>query len=156
MRRAAAFAALAGALALSGCGDAKLPKGVSEDNLTQAVGRAVGSASTCVLIADAAGKVVWTGGGYITCARNLPDCAGGVRTAEAVLKSELSRPGRFASCDSVAGGAQTVAWAMGPVPAGQGRAISGLRYVAVMEGERALPGIEVKARVERAFVRAGF
>lgn len=155
MRRAARLAALASLSVLAGCGP-KLPKGVSEDSLTQAVGRAIGSASTCVLIADAGGKTVWTGGGYITCARNLPTCQGAVQTAADVLKANLAGESKFRSCDSVPGGASTVAWATGPVPAGKGREPSGLRYVAVMEGERALPGIEVQERVERAFVRAGF
>jgi hypothetical protein len=31
-----------------------------------------------------------------------------------------------------------------------------LTYVAVMEGERALPGREIQERVEHAFTRAGF
>ncbi|MBI1682930.1 hypothetical protein [Caulobacter hibisci] len=153
MRSGAVLVLLAGAVALAGCGP-KLPKTVDQGALTEQVGRAIGSASTCVLIADAKGKTVWTGGGYITCSRNLPTCEGQVTTAQEVLKANLSTPARFISCDSA--GANTVGWAMGPVPAGKGRAVSGLRYVAVMEGERALPGIEVQDRVERAFVRAGF
>ncbi|AYV48505.1 hypothetical protein CFHF_20260 [Caulobacter flavus] len=154
MRSGAALAlALVGALALAGCGP-KLPKGVDEDALTQAVGRAIGSPSTCVLIAEPGGKVLWTGGGYISCARNLPTCEGKTSTAQDVLKASLAGEARFISCDSSA--TNRVGWAMGPVPAGKGRQASGLRYLAVMEGERALPGIEIQDRVERAFVRAGF
>lgn len=155
MRSGAALAfVLAAALALAGCGGSKLPKGVDEDALTQAVGRAIGSPSTCVLIAQADGKVLWTGGGYISCARNLPTCEGKTSTAQDVLKANLAGEARFISCDSSP--TNRVGWAMGPVPAGKGREASGLRYLAVMEGERALPGIEIQDRVERAFVRAGF
>jgi hypothetical protein len=50
----------------------------------------------------------------------------------------------------------TVGWAIGPVPTGEGKADRHLTYVAVMEGERALPGLEIKDRVERAFRKAGF
>ncbi len=154
MRRLAGLAFVAGLLA--GCAP-KLPDGIDEARLTERVGRAIGSPSTCVLISDAAGKVVWRGGGYITCARNLPSCQGGAPvTAEAVLNTSLKGPSRFLSCPSDAGGANTVGWAMGPVPASEGKATSGLRYVAVMEGERALPGREVQDRVEHAFTRSGF
>ena len=153
-RDIAAVALVAGLLA--GCSP-KLPEGVDADQLSAAVGRAIGSPSTCVIVANAAGKMVWRGGGYITCARNLPSCAGGADvTAEAVLKASLGKPARFLSCPSATGGVNTVGWAMGPVPAGEGKNPSGLSYVAVMEGERALPGREVQERVEHAFAKAGF
>lgn len=141
---------------LAGCSP-KLPEGVDQDRLTVAIGRAIGSPSTCVIVSDAAGKTVWRGGGYVTCSRNLPDCQGGASvTAEKVLKASLGKPARFLSCPSAAGGVNTVGWAMGPVPAGEGKSPSGLSYVAVMEGERALPGREVQDRVEDAFESAGF
>ena len=154
MRRLAGLILIAGLLA--GCSP-KLPDGVDESALTAAVGRAIGSPSTCVLIADAGGKLVWRGGGYVTCSRNLPACAGGADvTAEAVLKTALGKPARFISCPTSANAATTVGWAMGPVPTGEGRPSRNLTYVAVMEGERALPGREVQDRVERAFEKAGF
>lgn len=155
MRRLAGLALIAGLLA--GCAP-KLPDGVDESALNAAIGRAIGSPSTCVLIADQAGKLVWRGGGYVTCSRNLPTCAGGNPvTAETVLKGALGKPARFISCPTTAaGGVNTVGWAMGPVPTGAGRPPRNLTYVAVMEGERALPGREVQERVERAFARAGF
>jgi hypothetical protein len=141
---------------LAGCAP-KLPAGIDEDRLSAAVGRAIGSPSTCVIVADATGKMVWRGGGYITCSRNLPSCEGGANvTAEAVLKASLGKPARFLSCPSATGGANTVGWATGPVPTGEGKSPGGLRYVAVMEGERALPGREVQDRVEGAFEKAGF
>ena len=156
MRAAVVAAVVLVAGLLAGCSP-KLPEGIDEVRLTDGVGRAIGSDSTCVLLANAKGKVVWRGGGYITCARNLPSCAGGPPViAEAVLKEALGKPARFASCPTGTGGANTVGWAMGPVPTGEGKPARNLTYVAVMEGERALPGREVQERVERAFERAGF
>lgn len=133
----------------------KLPEGVDEARLSEAVGRAIGGPNTCVLIADKAGKLVWKAGGYITCARNLPTCRGATATAQTVLEGAMGQPPRFISCPTGTGGANTVGWALGPVPTGEGRPDRGLSYVAVMEGERALPGREVQERVERAFVKAG-
>ena len=144
---------IATGLALAGCSP-KLPEGVDADRLSAAVGRAIGSPSTCVIVADAAGKMVWRGGGYITCARNLPTCGGTTTTAQTVLEGAAGKPARFASCPS-GPGANTVGWAMGPVPVGAGKPDLGLSYVAVMEGERALPGREVQERVEEAFAKAG-
>jgi len=153
MRRLAiAILAVASLSACSG----KLPEGVDEAILTQAVGKSIGSPSTCVVIADASGKLVWRGGGYVTCSRNLPDCEGGETTAETLLKASLGKPARFISCPSPAAAANTVGWALGPVPSGAGKPPRGLTYVAVMEGDRALPGLEIKDRVERAFKKAGF
>jgi hypothetical protein len=140
---------------LSACSP-KLPEGVDESVLAQAVGRSIGSPSTCVVVADAKGKLVWRGGGYVTCARNLPSCDGAEVTAESVLKASLGKPARFISCPSPAASANTVGWAIGPVPTGEGKPQRGLTYVAVMEGEKALPGIEIQDRVERAFKKAGF
>jgi len=151
MRRVA-FVALAAA-GLTACAP-KLPEGIDESVLIQAVGRAIGSPSTCVVIADPKGKLVWRGGGYITCARSLPDCEGAQTTAEDLVKANLGKPARFLSCPSSA--ANTVGWAIGPVPTGEGKPERHLTYVAVMEGERALPGLEIKDRVERAFRKAGF
>jgi len=150
--KASALVIVAG-LALAACSP-KLPKGVDEALLADSVGRAIGGPNTCVLLADKAGKVVWTGGGYITCSRNLPTCGGVTTTAQTVLDGAIGKPARFASCPS-GPGVNTVGWAMGPVPPGEGKPDRGLYYVAVMEGERALPGREVQDRVQEAFERAG-
>ena len=45
--------------------------------------------------------------------------------------------------------------AAGPVRAGEGATHEPLFYAAVMEGERALPGREIKVRLENALARAG-
>lgn len=154
MRALAGLILVAGLL--TGCAP-KLPDGVDETRLTELVGRAIGSPSTCVVVANASGTIVWKAGGYITCARNLPTCAGGDPvTAEAVLHAAIGKPARIASCPSDATGVNTVGWAIGPVPTGEGKPARNLTYVAVMEGERALPGREVQERVEHAFAKAGF
>lgn len=141
---------------LSACSP-KLPAGVDETVLAQSVGRQIGSASTCVMIAEAgSGKLVWRGGGYVTCARDLPSCDGAQTTAEKLLQANLGKPSRFFSCDSGSAPGNTVGWAIGPVPTGAGKPARNLTYVAVMEGERALPGLEIKDRVEQAFQKAGF
>jgi hypothetical protein len=144
---------IAAGLTLAACSP-KLPKGVDEQQLSEAVGRAIGGPNTCVLLADKAGKVVWTGGTYITCARNVPTCGGATTTAQTVLEGAIGKPARFVSCPS-GPGVNTIGWAIGPVPAAEGKPASGLSYVALMEGERALPGREVQERVERAFAKAG-
>ena len=142
------------AVGLSAC-SAKLPADVDEAALTKAIGRSIGSPSTCVIVADAQGRTVWRGGGYITCSRNLPSCQGGeTTTAPDVLKASLGKPARFISCPTT--GTNTVGWAIGPVPTGAGRPPRNLTYVAVMEGDKALPGLEIKERTERALEKAGF
>lgn len=146
-----ALVALAAA-GLSACSP-KLPAGVDEAKLTEAIGKSIGSPSTCVVIADAKGSLVWRGGGYITCSRNLPTCDGTTTTAEKLLKASIGQPARFKSCPTTE--ANTVGWAIGPVPTSPGKTDLHLTYVAVMEGDRALPGLEIQDRVERAFKRAG-
>ncbi len=155
MRRVALAVLAVAFMGLSACSP-KLPDGIDEATLTQAVGKSIGSPSTCVVIADAKGKLIWRGGGYITCSRNLPSCEGGDTTAEALLKTSVGKPARFISCPSPAAAANTVGWAIGPVPTGDGKPARNLTYVAVMEGDKALPGLEIKERVERAFKKAGF
>ncbi|MGH1557992.1 hypothetical protein ACRAWD_09865 [Caulobacter segnis] len=81
---------------------------------------------------------------------------GGQTNAETLLKANVGKPARFISCASGSAPGATVGWSIGPVPTGEGRPSRGLTYVAVMEGDRALPGLEIKERVERAFAKAGF
>jgi hypothetical protein len=57
----------------------------------------------------------------------------------------------MASCPSVPDGSRQVGWAEGRVQSAK----RGLVYSAVMEGERALPGHEINARLFDAFQRAG-
>ncbi|NQE62833.1 hypothetical protein [Caulobacter sp. RHG1] len=143
------------AAGLSACSP-KLPESVDESVLVDAIGRSIGSPSTCVVIGDEKGRLVWRAGGYVTCARNLPTCDGAEATAEALLKSSAGRPARFFSCPNPAVAANTVGWAIGPVPTSEGKPHHTLTYVAVMEGDKALPGLEIQDRVERAFKKGGF
>ena len=154
MKRPLALLAFAAA-GLSACSP-KLPSAIDETLLTEAIGKSIGSPSTCVIIADAKGNPAWRGGGYITCARNLPSCQGATTTAEALLKANIGKPARFLSCPTTPGSNNTVGWALGPVPTSPGKPDLHLSYVAVMEGDRALPGLEIQDRVERAFKKAGF
>jgi hypothetical protein len=106
-----------------------------------------------VLLADAAsGRVIYRYGSSFNCERQLPACdAPGTLSATAALKFAGRPGGRLASCASVPDGSRTVGWAEGQAPSKSGRLV----YSAVMEGERALPGHEINARLYDAFQAAG-
>jgi hypothetical protein len=133
--------------AASGAGG--LPGGA----LDQAIGRAIGDPSTCVLLADASsGKVLYRYGESFNCVRGVPACdrPGFLSATQALALA--SRPGgRGVSCASVADGSRTVGWAEGTVVGKR----AGLIYSAVMEGQTALPGHEMAARLDDAFQQAG-
>ena len=135
---------------LAACAPKSAPKGSALDNQIAA---AVGDPSTCVLVADATtGKVVYQYGVAFNCDRALPACdQPGSLSARDALKFATRPNGRLASCPSSADGARNVGWAAGPVPSKTRKLI----YSAVMEGERALPGHEMNARLYDAFVAAG-
>jgi hypothetical protein len=59
--------------------------------------------------------------------------------------------GRGASCPSSADGSRMVGWAEGAV----GSKSADLVYSAVMEGQKALPGHEMAARLAEAFQNVG-
>ena len=107
-----------------------------------------------MLIADAAtGKVLYRYGDDFNCARGLPACdAPGLINAKTALQFATRPGGRFASCNSLPDGSRQVGWAEGPV---QSIASRSLVYSAVMEGQRALPGREMNARLYDAFRRRG-
>ena len=125
--------------------------------LTDAVGSAIGDYNTCVLLADAQGKVAWRYGTRLTCARQLPACAedGGVTTVDLLAEAAAKGFETATSCPSKPDGSTSVGWAAGPVKAGEGVERQPLFYAAVMEGERALPGREIRLRLENALARAG-
>jgi hypothetical protein len=143
---AAAAATLAACTPPSGQG---LPKG----QLDTLVGQAIGDPSTCLLLADrATGKVVYQYGDDANCARPLPECdAAGVMNARAALRDATQPGGRMQSCPSVPDGSRTVGWAEGRVQSAK----RDLVYSAVMEGQNALPGHEINARLYDAFQKAG-
>jgi hypothetical protein len=148
-RQAAALVLLLPPLLLAACAP-KAPKGVERASLDEAVARAIGDPSTCVMMAEApSGRVVYRYGSHVTCGRKLPMCEGESEYAVSNLLRAASHGIVAAdSCPTVADGSRTVGWAAGP-------ARPGLVYAAVMEGERALPGRVMADRLQVAFRRAG-
>ncbi len=151
MRRTGLFAVLAAVLAQGACA----PKGPNfpGDALDQAIAVSIGDPTTCVLLAErTTGKVVYRYGQDFNCARGLPACdRPGYLSASGALPLAQAPDGRYASCPSNADGSRSVGWAAGKVTS----AHRDLVYSAVMEGERALPGQEMKARLDAAFTKAG-
>ncbi|MGI8841005.1 MAG: hypothetical protein ACR2F8_09550 [Caulobacteraceae bacterium] len=149
-----AMAALA--LLLVGCarpGDSAGAGGLPSGALDHAVGDAIGDPTTCVVIAErAGGKILYRYGERFNCVRGLPACdRPGVLTAERALAVADTADGRGASCPTTADGTRRVGWAEGRI-AGARR---DLVFSAVMEGQRALPGQEMIARLTEAFANAG-
>jgi hypothetical protein len=156
-RRAAALMALAGLAAGLGPGACSKPpavaRGLSSDALDAAIGPAIGDPTTCVILADpASGRIVYRYGQLFNCERPLPACdRPGTLTANTALRLARSAGGRDASCASTADGSRSVGWAEGRTKDTQ----RDLLYSAVMEGQRALPGHEMAARLADAFQQAG-
>jgi hypothetical protein len=73
-------------------------------------------------------------------------------SAEQALALATTPAGRTKSCNSTDAGDRTVGWAEGRVKSAHGR---DLVYSAMMEGQRALPGMEMAARLDDAFANAG-
>lgn len=149
------LAALTFALAAAACSPSI--EGVDNAVLEEAVGSAIGDYNTCVLLVDGEGEVAWRYGTRMTCARQLPACAddGGVTTVDLMAGAAAKGFETATSCPSKPDGSTSVGWAAGPVKAGEGAARQPLFYAAVMEGERALPGREIRLRLENALARAG-
>jgi hypothetical protein len=131
------------ALALGACSQNGLPK----DALDAAVNDAVGDPNSCVLIGGQDGGVLYRFGTHVACAAKWPDCKGGLRSAEDLLK--LGGAPVTASCPSSEDGARGVGWAAGPV---EGKPLS---YAAAMEGENTPPGVIIADKLKAAFKRAG-
>ena len=117
------------------------------------IGDAIGDPTTCVVIADrATRKVLYRYGQLFNCVRGLPACdRPGVMSAENALALADTADGRGASCASSPDGTRRVGWAEGRITGGK----RDLIYSAVMEGQRALPGQEMMARLAEAFGNAG-
>lgn len=134
---------LAVVLMLSACAP-KAPPGVDLDKLAQAVGEAVGDPGTCVILAQAgSGKILWRSAKSYVCARTLPSCTGPTETSVESLAETAAKGGVLLT------GCSNVSWAAGPTRR------EGVAFAAVMQGERALPGIEIARRLDKAFERAG-
>ena len=156
MRRALALiaiAAVATACSPKANGPAPGGGGLPSTQLDNQIAAAIGDPTTCVLIADAAsGKVLYRYGDDFNCVRGLPACdAPGLISAKTALPFAARPGGRFASCNSLPDGPRQVGWAEGRVQSAR----RALVYSAVMEGQRALPGHEINARLYDAFNKAG-
>jgi len=145
------FAALLLLLPLAACGprEPKLPS----DALDRAIESSIGDPSTCVLVVDhSTGNTVYSYNNGFDCVRGLPACdRPGYLSAKQALALATLAGGRKRSCNSVADGSRTVGWAEGRVQSTKHDFI----YSAVMEGQRALPGEEIAARLDDAFASAG-
>ena len=136
-------AALGMLLFIAACAP-KGPEGVDPDLLAQAVGESVGDPGTCVVLAERdSGKIVWKSAKSYVCARTLPSCVTSAETSVEALAKEAAKGGVLMT------GCSNVTWAAGPTRR------EGLVFAAVMQGERALPGIEIARRLDKAFERAG-
>jgi len=139
------------ALTVAACSPG-LPAGVSQERLDEAVSSAIGDPASCLLIGEAgSGRVVYRYNTNVACGRELPSCEGARTQTTGDLLKATARDGlaRQQSCDTLADGSRGVGWASGPVA---GRP---LVYAAMMEGERAFPGLMMAERLARAFKRAG-
>jgi hypothetical protein len=139
-------------MAAAGCSRSEQNR-LPTDALDHAVGQAIGDPDTCLLLADrASGKVLYRYGAPFNCIRGLPACdRSGDMSAERALGLAGTPGGRKASCPSNPDGSRMVGWAEGRV-ASQSH---DLVYSAMMEGETALPGQEMNARLYDAFQKAG-
>jgi hypothetical protein len=126
--------------------------GAGSGQLDNLVANAIGDPSTCVPVAERdTGRVIYRYGDEFNCDRQLPACdRPGALDAKTAL--QFAAQGRLASCPTSADGTRNVGWAEGSVPSKKG---SDLIYSAVMEGQRALPGHEMNARLYDAFSAAG-
>ena len=138
---------------LMACSPSDRAGGLPTGPLHDAIAASIGDPSTCVLLAEGAtGKVVYRYGESFNCVRGLPACdRPGRLTATQALSLARAPGGRAVSCPSNADASRMVGWS-------EGRATSTTRdliYSATMEGERALPGHEIAARLDGAFRRSG-
>jgi hypothetical protein len=143
---------LTAALSLAACGP-KSGQGLRTNQLDTQIAAAIGDPSTCVLLADAkTGQVVYRYGDDFNCVRALPACDSAASlNAHAALQFAKAAGGRMASCNTLPDGSRTVGWAEGRVNGAK----RDLIFSAVMEGQRALPGHEMNARLYDAFQKAG-
>jgi len=127
-------------------------RGINKAALDSTVGAAIGDPSTCLLLADrASGRVVYRYGDHMQCDRPLPACdRPGTLGVDGALALAAQPGGWFASCASVPDGSRRVGWAAARAPMTR----RDLVYAARMEGERALPGREINARLADAFLAA--
>jgi len=142
-------------LALGACAP-KPPPGFDAGRLDAAVGAAIGTPSTCVLVArKGQDRPFYRYGSNVTCGRALPACEGAAATTRAGYRLRAVAAGGAAvklSCDSNPERSRTVAWAAGASPSRPD-----IVYAAFMdvENDRALPGRVMADRLTAALTRSG-
>lgn len=130
-------------LALVACSP-KAPAGVDAGELAQAVGQAVGDPGTCVILAQTgSGKVLWRSAKSYVCSRTLPSCVSAKEISVEALAASAANGAVLVT------GCSNIGWAAGPTRR------DGVVFAAVMQGDKALPGIEIARRLDKAFERAG-
>jgi len=147
---AGAACTLALALFLAGCSPGA-PPGVSREVLDAQVSRAIGDPNSCLLIAEAgSGRVLYRYNTATACDRELPSCVGPDPQKTRALLEAVSRDRqpRAHSCNTIADASRGVGWSAGPV------AGTPYVYAAMMEGDRAFPGLMMADRLKGAFRRA--
>lgn len=128
------------------------PPGVDKARLDDAISRAIGDPASCLLIAKAGGgRTLYRYNSATACGRTLPACDGpSQRTVTDLLKATAADgKARTLSCDTLPDGSRGVGWASGPIEG------TDLVYAAMMEGDRAFPGLMMADRLKGAFRRAG-
>ena len=144
---------VATAAALAGCSGPAAKSDLPTDALDHAIADAIGDPDTCLLLADrATARVLYRYGAPFNCIRGLPACdRPGFLSAKQAVALAATPGGRRASCPSNADGSRTVGWAEGAVTSKK----RDLVYSAMMEGQTALPGQEMNARLYDAFQKVG-
>lgn len=135
-----------------GAGHGRAPR-LPTAALDQAIAQGIGDPDTCVLLADpATRKILYRYGDEFNCVRGLPACdRPGFLTATQAVKLAGQTGGRQTSCNAIPDGSRTVGWAEGTTTSLK----HPLLYSAVMEGQTALPGHEIAARLTDAFSTLG-
>jgi hypothetical protein len=145
--------AMFAAISAQGCSRPPASPGLPVEALDRAIASAIGDPATCVLLADRrTGKVVYRYGARFNCVRGLPACdRPGFISATQALSFAGSAGGRQASCASTTDGTRMVGWAEGRAPSRS----RDLIYSAMMEGETAMSGHFIAARLDDALQSAG-
>ncbi len=139
------------ALSLAACSPGAPPGRRQRRCWTQAVGKAVGDPSTCVLIAQrSASSSTATTPTRPAAASCRPAAAAGPDPGRAPGKAPTQGPDAPPAAPAIADGSRRVGWASGPI------AGHDLVYAAVMEGDRrSCPGVVIADKLDGAFKDAG-
>ena len=142
-------------LTLIGCAP-KAPKGIDAAVLDEAIGNAIGDPTACLIIVKkGSGETAYQYGSNLNCTAQIPVCtAPGQTSVKALAKAAAAGESRASSC-ALTGGEGGAGYTSGPVPTAKPQ-YQDLAYAASINGKRYLPGIEMQARLDGAFKKAGF